>query len=326
MDVNKEPGRDVSGKKSLEDDEIIDLFTEATDPAGDEKDIVELSEVIEDTPPALAAEDDLVDLTDTLEPLQAEALAFEEAPAAGLTEATPSTEDPTIEALDLQPEPEEVLELEEVTTDVGEPLTDDIEFIDLTEETEAVDTRGAAFERPPDDKEMLIGSEDLEDNTPTLDELALEDFDTEMDLEEDLDELLAMDLDSDREAPPGAVVPAEEVAAAEEVLDFGLDLVETPGADAAARGFQTIETTTDIGDAGLLSIPGAQEDTGQSAAVPEDPVVSQTQLEQALERVVQRMFSEKIETILVEVVEKTVQREIGRLNSLLEDATGNGKQ
>jgi hypothetical protein len=54
--------------------------------------------------------------------------------------------------------------------------------------------------------------------------------------------------------------------------------------------------------------------------------VSDAQMEAALERVIKKMFYERIDGILVEVIEKTVTRELERLKSiLLEDAAGNEK-
>ena len=54
--------------------------------------------------------------------------------------------------------------------------------------------------------------------------------------------------------------------------------------------------------------------------------VSDAQMEAALERVIKKMFYEKIDGILVEVIEKTVTRELERLKSvLLQDTAGNEK-
>jgi hypothetical protein len=54
--------------------------------------------------------------------------------------------------------------------------------------------------------------------------------------------------------------------------------------------------------------------------------VSDAQMEAALERVIKKMFYEKIDSILVEVTEKTVTRELGKLKSiLLQDAAENEK-
>jgi hypothetical protein len=54
--------------------------------------------------------------------------------------------------------------------------------------------------------------------------------------------------------------------------------------------------------------------------------VSDAQMEAALERVIKKMFYEKIDGILVGVIEKTVTRELERLKSiLLEDSAGSEK-
>jgi 23S rRNA maturation-related 3'-5' exoribonuclease YhaM len=59
---------------------------------------------------------------------------------------------------------------------------------------------------------------------------------------------------------------------------------------------------------------------------PDTEKVSDAQMEAALERVIKKMFYEKIDGILVEVIEKTVTRELERLKSiLLEDEAGNKK-
>jgi len=54
--------------------------------------------------------------------------------------------------------------------------------------------------------------------------------------------------------------------------------------------------------------------------------VSEEQLDAALERVIKNMFYDKIDRVLVDVIEKTVKNEIERLKSLLlEEASGDDK-
>jgi len=55
-----------------------------------------------------------------------------------------------------------------------------------------------------------------------------------------------------------------------------------------------------------------------SGSVPES-VVSPQQIEEALERVVERVFSEKIEGLLVAIIERTVKTEMEKLKALLGD-------
>ena len=55
------------------------------------------------------------------------------------------------------------------------------------------------------------------------------------------------------------------------------------------------------------------------------PTVTSEQVDAAIERVVRDMLSEKIESILVQVIEKEVSKEIARLKGLLMDEPVNGE-
>ena len=73
---------------------------------------------------------------------------------------------------------------------------------------------------------------------------------------------------------------------------------------------------------------GIELETGED--IPEGSLeadrVSDEQIEAALERVIKKIFYEKIDGILVEVIEETVKREIKRLkNILLEEESGSEK-
>ena len=56
----------------------------------------------------------------------------------------------------------------------------------------------------------------------------------------------------------------------------------------------------------------------------EPPSIPPDQLEAAIERVINKLVSDKFENILINVIEKAVKNEIDKLKrSLLEDSTGN---
>ena len=58
-------------------------------------------------------------------------------------------------------------------------------------------------------------------------------------------------------------------------------------------------------------------------AAPEVPSISHEQIEAAIERVVKEMLSDKIETLLLKIIDKEVSKEVERLkNLLLDDAAG----
>ena len=66
-----------------------------------------------------------------------------------------------------------------------------------------------------------------------------------------------------------------------------------------------------------------QEDLGTKDYVVDPESISSEMIEEALEKVVSKMYSEKIESALVDVIEKKVSSEIERLKILLlEDTTG----
>ena len=74
-------------------------------------------------------------------------------------------------------------------------------------------------------------------------------------------------------------------------------------------------------EADVEIVSGADKAAG--AALPEGADISGAQLDAALERVIRKMFYDKIDRVLVEVIEKTVTKEIERLkNILLEEASG----
>ena len=64
-----------------------------------------------------------------------------------------------------------------------------------------------------------------------------------------------------------------------------------------------------------------QKDSSASNAG-DSPVVSPEQIDQAIERIINKKLAGRIEHIIYEIIEKTVKREIDRLKtSLLEDST-----
>ena len=70
-----------------------------------------------------------------------------------------------------------------------------------------------------------------------------------------------------------------------------------------------------------------EETTAEPATVPAEGIdISGEQLDAALERVVKNMFYDKIDSLLVEVIEKTVSKEIERLKKILtEEVSGDEK-
>ena len=244
-------------------------------------------------------------------------------------------------------EDEEIIDLKE--EDISMPQ-DDEEIIDLLEAADEPDVdviaEGIAAQEP----------ESVQD--PEIIELEEETFDVSQDDEEIIDLLEAADEPDLNDERQGGV--AQEVESSEEIITLTETMSDTPQEieeigeplHITANTSEELEDITDL-NSDLLEEPRVLDDEfGKEVAVdqalsddfvdslgmefeskeevPEDSLesekVSDAQMEAALERVIKKMFYEKIDGILVEVIEKTVTREIERLKSiLLQDTAGNEK-
>jgi hypothetical protein len=254
--------------------------------------------------------------------------------------------DKEIKGADSTPDPE-IIELEEETIVASQ---DDEEIIDLLE---AVDEPGLE-----DEKEAVVSQET--DSTPDSEIIELEEeaIVVSQDDEEIIDLLEAVDepgLEDEKEA-----VVTEEAESAEDVItttetmsdtsqeigkigepipiivdtsqevedliELEPDLLEEPGELDDEASFDQAMNDDFIDSMGMEL--DTKEDVSEDLPDTEldSEKVSDAQMEAALERVIKKMFYEKIDGILVEVIEKTVTRELERLKSiLLEDAAGNEK-
>ena len=81
-----------------------------------------------------------------------------------------------------------------------------------------------------------------------------------------------------------------------------------------------IELTDTVDGGGAEAAPAEGEDLIELTEVAEvSPAPSDEQLERALRKVVREIYAEKIEGLLLEVVQETVSREIQKIKRLLSD-------
>ncbi|MBW1759130.1 MAG: hypothetical protein JRG68_06680 [Deltaproteobacteria bacterium] len=78
-----------------------------------------------------------------------------------------------------------------------------------------------------------------------------------------------------------------------------------------------IEQTNAKQEADTDSVDLLEDDSGQKIFNPDEITVSSKQLDDALERVLKKMYSEKIQDLLCEKIEKAVTHEMDRLKSTL---------
>jgi len=196
-------------------------------------------------------------------------------------------------------EDEEIIELKEETSDMSQ---DDEGIIDLLE---AVDEPGLE-----DEKEDIVaeGAESAEEEVITLTEAM---SDTPQEIEE-IGETIPVTVDTSQEAEDITNLEGDPL---EETSDFDDELGEEVAFDQAL--------SDDFVDSLGMELD-SKEDVSEDLL--DAKKVSDAQMEAALERVIKKMFYEKIDGILVEVIEKTVTRELERLKSvLLQGVAGNEK-
>jgi hypothetical protein len=227
---------------------------------------------------------------------------------------------------------------------------DDEEIIDLMEAADEPDVEVI--------KQGIVAQAPESEQDPEIIELEEETFDVSLDDEEIIDLMEAADEPDVEDEKQGVV--AQEVESSEEIIPLTETMSEPPREieeigeplHITANTSEQVEDLTDL-NADLLEEPSVLDDEfGEEVAadqalgddfvdslgmeldskedisedVLESEKVSDAQMEAALERVIKKMFYEKIDGILVEVIEKTVTREIERLKSiLLQDAAGNEK-
>ena len=198
------------------------------------------------------------------------------------------------------PEDEEIIELKEEIIDVSKKDEEIINLLDAVEEPPIGDERESVIAgdtEPPEDEEILELTEEITDAPQEIEEIGEPIYMT-ADTSAEID--VSLDLEGDF---------------LEETVDFHDKLDEEVTLD------QTLKD--DFVDSLGMDLDSEEDDLEDLSEVKD---ISNEQMEAALERVIKNMFYEKIDRILVEVIEKTVTKEIERLKGiLLEDAASNKK-
>ncbi len=233
---------------------------------------------------------------------------------------------------ELEPE-EEFLELIDVEED---DLTeeDNLAEMDLATGHEEIEDEIIQFDGPSDDVEDV----ELEDfiNDSLGEEIRIDD-----DFEDDLTSALGIEAESE-------IDPVDQPSDAEE-FDFSMESSEISEKidrldtiffddseletelDEEAESETAEVAVSDPGDedeyddneALSLELPGEPQTNGEHAALLD---ASQDQVEKSIERIIQQNFSGKIESMITEIIEKAVSKEIDRLKNILldDDSAENG--
>jgi hypothetical protein len=318
------------------DDDIIDLEDVATTLEADVADTEPESDVLPSGKVEPAVEPDqedeaVIDLMDVaaLDAPEEDAVtpttADEEEVTAGIDETDDDIIDledvaTTLEADMADTEPESG----ELPADEAEPLTE------ADQEDEAViDLMDVAALDAPEEDALAPSAADEEEVTADIDETDVDQAGvidlTDIEASESDKEEFA-DLQSRAEAmlteASGSTVEPAPDPIDEETPE---EAAETAGPDA---DFGVLDENDDLVEPEPVAQPAASVPPFSPETMPESPAAepirpTDQQVDAALERVIEKIYSEKIEQMMIQTIEKTVRREIEKIKTaLLEDSDG----
>jgi len=298
---------ELTGEESVIDSDDLgtDLFDEDDlfDPIDldDEQDVVELT----GEESVIALDDDtILDLSALADDTVGQPVAE---PAASL-EFADSDDDELFALTDLAEEP---------ATDENAPIDliadgdDDLNLSDEDDLFDFTDLDDTILDLPEEETSPIADDDEslFEEEEPVI-ELSGDILDGE---EEVID--LTAETSDDRSNPMALSDSTDEEEDIIELVDEDVDLNREPSAEdpdglAESLGIDSAEVAASISASSLAGAATVPEITG---------AISREQLDEALERVVQKMLADKIDTILTEVIERAVTREINRIKGILLD-------
>ncbi|MFO7713932.1 hypothetical protein [Desulfosarcina sp.] len=285
MDGRQKPNPQPENGNDLDDDEIIDL-TQILE--GQDDDIIELKDILEQ-PDQVSNQ---ADASDEPEISLVKNLLPEEAP-----DVPEDTDDEIIDLMNVAIIPQ---------SETAEP-----------------GWQGGAIPEQPAEEEPIIDLLDAVEPKPKG-AAAVGDADEEFtDLESRAQAILNdASVSSEYETPEEA---AETAGPDDERLVFEAERITAPATIPTARTVRPEPSAEEP--------PSAGESTDASMDAPfpspatkaeaETPPLTEQQIEDALERVIKKIYGEKIEHLLIQTIDKTIRREIEKIkNALQEDGDG----
>jgi hypothetical protein len=235
---------------------------------------------------------------------------------------------------------------EEVTADMDEELDDDIidledvattlepDMADPEPETDTLTADEVQPETEPDEDEPVIDLLDVADiDTPGEDAVEPPEDDDEAGII-DLTDIEEPESDNEEFAELQSRAEAMLTDTSESTVESDQDLLdeETPEEAAETAGpdadFRVMDEEDALFEPEPVPQPDAAVPTFSPVAMPESPAAdpiqpTDQQVEAALERVIEKIYGQKIEQMMVQAIEKTVKREIEKIKTaLLEDSDG----
>jgi len=240
--------------------------------------------------------------------------------------------------IDLEPD-DEVIPLDEsddIAVEKEEEIIEITEFDQhFPEEDEKLLEHAGVLDASAAEKEDFLELLEVEDDDRAEDEELMESGDSEEypeDKENGFENDAAEPIEETPALDPEITMTDEALSSGDEEFDFSLDTVEISQKVDGLDTFLPEDSTTEP-DVALLSgeqpkeDAPAQPDLQASPDTSESLAVNPELLVSAIERVINEKFSDKIENIIYDVIEKAVSKEIDRLKgALLENSTPDDNQ
>ncbi len=244
----------------------------------------------------------------------------EDTPADNL-ELTDSDRDIIDEELSLGLDAEPQAETTQFENDAGareEELPLDLSIETLAEDTVVTGVESKFVDQDLDQQQSEKPPVAAEDPADRSDDTREEEFGLDFEKEDSFADSLGMTLDSEMEPSGDLTQPKEpdDIYKTQEILD---EISQFDTVEESAMHKQADPITIKVQDPAAenrLEIDSLEQDVAANLSS-----ISSEQLDLALERVVKKMFTEKIESVLVQVIEQTVTKEINRIKNILLDET-----
>lgn len=193
-------------------------------------------------------------------------------------------------------------------TDIVDEGSDEADNETIIELTDIVEKDSADLDMDSGDANVDSGLDREEDANKGFDLNIEEDEDTDFGLEIE-EEVISLDMDSE-----------------EETMDFDLDIVAEENTEVEKDlPSDTMEFVSKGLELETDDFEGSGVEEVETQASVQDYNVSQEQIEAALERVIEKKFADKIDGILLDVMENVIGKEISKIKeSLLKDFDHNG--
>jgi hypothetical protein len=182
--------------------------------------------------------------------------------------------------------------------------------------TDSNDINQLNDEASPKDDDDIIDLTDIVSGTEDIDDIEFSDYKDEATSASEEEKI--PELDDDILGDPDKDIEIDHYLDDEIVDSADLDSESDVSKDLS---LEPEEESYELGQLIADVVENTQQEAATPSDTPEPITLSTEQVDEALERVIKKMYADKIDSMLTEVIEKTVTKEIERLKDLLMEDT-----